>query len=212
MILSFSWSLPVSAWPSFGSGSGKAHVPAEGRLLVAMPAMKDPHFKNAVILLVRHNASGAIGLIINRRTRLTLASEFENMVSEPLGEDSLFWGGPVAMNRRVMLVERERDEGIDKPQQSLLERLYFANSLQQFQAVLKQDQPLQRFRVYAGYAGWGANQLEHEIIRGDWIVIPGSVDLVLQSDTESIWPQLIHYRHGLMAATGPTALVLAQRP
>lgn len=213
LMLPLSWSQSVSAWPSYDRDSGingglsGTHAPGVGKLLVAMPSLKDPHFNNAVVLLVRYSAKGAVGLIINRPTRLTLATEFEALVSKSLEGDALFWGGPVGMNRRVMLVERGTDETDAKPQKPLMERLYFANSLQQFQDLLSQDQPQQRFRIYAGYAGWGASQLEHEILRGDWIVMPGNVDLIMQSDTESIWPQLINYRHGQMASlTQPAGL------
>lgn len=213
LALSSLWSQPVSAWPSYDKGYGFSgtHAPAVGKLLVAMPSLKTPQFSNTVVLLVRYSAKGAVGLIINRPTKITLASEFEELVSEPHAGDTLFWGGPVGMNRRVMLVERGQDEGPDTgtPHRTLMDRLYVVNNWPQFQHMLQQDQPRQRFRIYVGYAGWGASQLEHEIIRGDWIVMPGNADLVLQSDTQSIWPQLISYRRGKMAAISPAAASVA---
>jgi putative transcriptional regulator len=199
LIFCLCWALQIQAWPSLKDGS-RTHVPAVGKLLVAMPKLQDPRFRRTVILLIRSSPRGVVGLIVNRPTRLTLQTEFEEWVSEPRSGDPLYWGGPVAMNRRVMLVEQSLDDRYSQQQEPLLEQLYLAHNMRQFEQVLKQPKPQQRFRIYAGYAGWGARQLEREIARGDWLVLSGSADLVLQTDTEAIWPQLINYRHDQMAA------------
>lgn len=192
------WQVPVSAWPFLKDPSG-VHAPEVGKLLVAMPDLNHPHFKAAVILLLHYSQQGAAGLILNRPTRLTLAAEFEDQVSERLGKETLYWGGPQAMDRRVMLLESFDDETA-RPLEQVLDSIYLANELSEFRRLLKQESPVHRLRVFAGYTGWGPSQLEQEIIRGDWLVLPGRAELVMPRETESIWPQLMHYRHGLMAA------------
>ncbi len=201
IVLSFClvWTTASQAWPSL-RGATYAHALAVGKLLVAMPQVQDPRFRRSVILLVHSGPKGAVGLVINRPTRLTLHAEYEDRVGEPHGSDLLHWGGPLAMNRRMMLVEQGRDEPYSQPRAPLLEQLYLAHDLRQFEQVLKHPKPQQRFRVYVGYTGWGARQLQHEIARGDWLVVSGSSDLVMQADTEAIWPQLINYRHDQMAS------------
>ena len=200
LILCMLLSQGLWAWPQLRGlqESPAAHRPAVGKMLVAMPTLKDPHFRASVVLLIRYGKEGAVGLVINRPTQLDLQAEFQGLVGEKPGRETLYWGGPVAMDRRVMLVEHTVPLEDDNHER-VLQSLYLANDPQQFEYMLKQNEPLQRFRVYAGYAGWRPLQLEREIIRGDWVVVPGDVTLVLQQDSESIWPQLINYRHGQMA-------------
>ncbi|MEH6472172.1 MAG: YqgE/AlgH family protein [Halopseudomonas sp.] len=203
VILCLVWLLPVYGW-SFLKDKSATHAPAVGKLLVAMPGLNSPHFASTVILLVRYSAEGAVGLIINRPTRLTLANEFQGQVGEQQGRESLYWGGPMAMDRRVMLLEYLGNDQQREQLEPVFESIYLANSRLQFQQLLKQEQPEHRFRVFAGYAGWGASQLEREIVRGDWLVLPGNAELVMQQDAESIWPQLMSYQHGQMAANSLT--------
>tara|TARA_R110002095_G_scaffold137947_3_gene119549 strand:- start:2969 stop:3706 length:738 start_codon:yes stop_codon:yes gene_type:complete len=219
-----SWLLPAHGWSFFKDRSG-THVPAVGKLLVAMPSLTSPHFGGTVILLVRYSRGGALGLIINRPTRITLAAEYSNQINERHGDEALFWGGPVAMHRRVMLVENpaldkklaEQEGAVERLLEPVLEQnlggLYLINNRALFQRLLLDDQLHSRMRVFAGYSGWGPSQLEREIIRGDWLVLPGGVELVMQSDPESIWSQLIHQQRGQMVIykPNPTSTQPAQR-
>jgi len=189
---------PVQAWPFLQDKSG-THIPAMGKLLVAMPSLNSPHFSATVILLLSYSKAGATGLIINRPTQLTLAAEFADQVSEHQASEKLFWGGPVEMNRRVMLVESAEHEDTSALD-PVIDSIYLANDRTEFSRLLKQDAPDNRLRVFAGYAGWGPKQLEREIVRGDWLVVPGDAEMVLRAQTDSIWPQLINYKHGRMAA------------
>ncbi|RDE22727.1 YqgE/AlgH family protein [Motiliproteus coralliicola] len=169
-----------------------------GRLLVAMPQQKDPRFKQAVVLLLQYNRNGAVGVIINRPTRLTLGTEFEGRVADAKADQKLFWGGPVSMDQRVMLFEEPTDETDESSPGVLLQQLRVALSGGQFQQLLEQALP-QRFRIYAGYTGWAPRQLELEIIHGQWLILPGDPELLFQADTQTIWNQLMSYHNGRLA-------------
>ncbi|MEH6826391.1 MAG: YqgE/AlgH family protein [Motiliproteus sp.] len=192
------WLLPVHAWSFLNDRSG-THVPAVGKLLVAMPGLDSPRFSATVILLLRYSPAGAAGLIINRPTRITLAAEFEGQISESQSREALFWGGPVEMDKRLMLVEKSAGVESSETLVPVLETLYLTNDLSQLQQP--QDQRSPRFRIFAGYAGWTRSQLEREIENGDWLVLPGTVERVLQADTRAIWPQLIYPQRGRIAAS-----------
>ncbi|WP_421865574.1 YqgE/AlgH family protein [Motiliproteus sp.] len=197
----------VHAWPylhPFAKQEPKAEQAPQkflkpGRLLVAMPQQQDPRFKQAVVMLLQYNRNGAVGVIINRPTRLTLGVEFEGRVAETKADQKLFWGGPVSMDQRVMLFEQPTDPADDSTPGVLLQQLRVALSGGQFQQLLEQALP-QRFRIYAGYTGWAPRQLELEIIHGQWLILPGDPELLFQTDTQSIWNQLMSYHNGRLAA------------
>lgn len=201
------WSSSAYAWPHLNPSTKQDSTISKqllkpGRLLVAMPNQQDPRFKQAVVLLLQYNRNGAVGVIINRPTRLTLGSEFEGQVADAKADQKLFWGGPVSMDQRVMLFEEQLDVADDSTPGVLLQQLRVALSGGQFQQLLEQALP-QRFRIYAGYTGWAPRQLELEIIHGQWLILPGDPELLFQTDTQSIWNQLMSYHNGRLAAIEP---------
>ena len=207
LLTGLSLTTTAHGWPQWQpgkdrSGAEQIETLAPGKLLVAMPQQRDPHFRGTVVLLLRYNRHGAIGLIINRPTKLTLESEFEGQVDKSSAQHRLYWGGPVAMNHRLMLFEQQQpDDSLAGGRGPLLEQLYLAHTRGKFRALLRQrsDAEPQRFRIYAGYSGWGPRQLELEVIHGQWLVLPGDTELVLESDSESIWDRLMRYHDGRMA-------------
>jgi len=158
---------------------------AKGKFLVAGTELLDPNFAETVVLLVDYNSEGALGVIINRPTD-TLASE----VLPDLGTlserpDRIWLGGPVAQWQLVMLARSEGDlaEG-----RLVMGDLYFSSSRSDLESVVS-DQGT--FRLYAGYAGWSAGQLDQEIERGGWRVLPAEISMVFDKAPLDLWRELI---------------------
>lgn len=156
-----------------------------GSFLVASRSLRDPNFDRTVILMVNHNENGALGLILNRPTEVKL----NDMVTgvEPLRErrETVWVGGPVG-HWQVLLLARSTDriEGADR----ILSDVYFTASREVLETLISNET---EFRAYAGYAGWGAGQLEGEIDRGSWHVLPGESDMVFDPAPLDLWSELI---------------------
>lgn len=142
---------------------------AAGVLLVAQPEMDDPNFADTVVLVLDVDDEGALGVVLNQPSPLMVATVFEqwrDLVDEP---EVLFRGGPVGTDGALALVLL-RDAG-NAP--------FGVRPVLGPLGVLDLDSPVETveervvgLRIFAGYAGWGAGQLESEIEAGAWYVVP----------------------------------------
>lgn len=167
----------------------------QGVFLVAKPHLSDPNFIHSVILLVTYGKDGATGLVINKPAFIQL----RHLVPEVKGLKGaaipLFKGGPVSFNDISILFTS------DKPEEDALqvtEGLYFSAKKEVILARLHNKPLDSRLRVYAGYAGWAPGQLEHEIMRGDWITIKADVRKIFAEEPARIWPSIFTIREDMM--------------
>ena len=170
---------------AFGVGGAFAAEPAKGTFLVASRQVADSNFFQTVVLLATYSEEGAMGLIVNRPTPLELAKMLPHIEGMAERTDLAHFGGPVEKNKMVLLIRgsqqfEEAEAVLPDVQMSasgeLLERLIAEGAV---------------FRAYAGYAGWGPGQLEAEIDRGDWTVVPATSAAVFSDEPESLWDLLI---------------------
>jgi putative transcriptional regulator len=145
--------------------------------LIAMPSMADPTFAGSVIYVCQHNENGAMGLIINRPTDLSLQTLFERIDLKleiaPLSQAPVFYGGPVQTERGFVLHEAL---GIDEEEMysssiQVTDRIRLTTSRDVLQAISAGMGP-QRVLIALGYAGWGGGQLEQEIAANGWLTVP----------------------------------------
>jgi putative transcriptional regulator len=135
----------------------------KGRLLLAAPTLQDPNFARSVILIGAHSEDGAMGVVLNRPSSVTVA-EAVPQLGEAVGDDEpVYVGGPVQQSSIVVLAEF-----LDASQAGLLvlDTIGFPASDADLHDLVGTTL---RGRVFAGYAGWSAQQLEAEIDDGDWI-------------------------------------------
>lgn len=142
--------------------------PAAGMLLVAAPALRDPNFAESVILLFEADSDGAFGVVINRPSGIPVSDVLETWgqrVNEP---EVLFQGGPVESNAAVAVARLPLGE---EPVGT--RRISGEIGLVDLDTPSELIAPeIIDLRIFAGYAGWGAGQLEAEIGEGDWYVVP----------------------------------------
>lgn len=140
------------------------------QLLVAMPGMVGGSLANTVIYICEHNAEGALGVVINRPTDLTLGDLLQRIDLEPSLEiglrqdDAVHFGGPVQTDRGFVLHSPIGDYGAS----ITLGEVALTTSRDVLQAVAAGGGPKQLL-VTLGYAGWGAGQLEEEMAQGAWL-------------------------------------------
>jgi putative transcriptional regulator len=156
-------------------------------LLVAGTQIRDPRFMESVILLLSAGPGGAMGLIINKPTATKVSSGFGGTGSMSRGGDPLFYGGPVGGHGLLMLRRADRAPA---DWVAVVHGVFVTNSRMAMMDALMAARMAEEVRVYAGYAGWGAGQLEREIERGDWYLLPADAALIFRRDMTKLWPEL----------------------
>lgn len=163
--------------------------PSKGKFLVASRQLLDPNFSKTVILLIEYHRQGAMGVIINRPTELKLSKVLPDVDGLQQRPDTIYLGGPVAKNQLLLLI---RTASPPEGSHHVFNDIYVSSSQTVIQRMLEDPNSGDRFRVYAGYAGWAPGQLDHEISRGGWHVLQGDVETVFDKSAPEIWPALIH--------------------
>jgi putative transcriptional regulator len=140
--------------------------------LVAMPGMLDPTFAGSVVYVCEHSDKGALGLVVNRPTDLTVETLFEriDLVLEiaPIGRQPVYFGGPVQTERGFVLHEAVEAEYTSSVQ--VTDALRLTTSKDVLEAVSTGAGP-RKMLITLGYAGWGEGQLEDEIAANGWLTV-----------------------------------------
>jgi putative transcriptional regulator len=156
-----------------------------GQLLLASPSLRDPNFERRVVLIGVHSADGAMGIVLNRPSDVTVgeaAPQLEEAVSD---SERVYVGGPVQPSSIVFLAEF-----LDPTPAGLLVlgRIGFPTPEAEIGEL---SQATERARVFAGFAGWGEGQLEAEIAQGDWIAQAALPDDVFTEVPERLWSDVL---------------------
>ncbi|MFQ5543139.1 MAG: YqgE/AlgH family protein [Nitrospiria bacterium] len=158
---------------------------SKGKLLVAMPKLEDPNFRQTVILVCEYGPQGALGVVLNRPTELAasmLIDGFQGIV----GAERVYAGGPVARNGMLILC---RGDGMGDGH-NIFDGVFVPRDLEK----LKSTEPLSHYeevRCYLGYAGWSPGQLEAELSEGAWKVLPSDSTLIFDAEPTVLWSQMM---------------------
>jgi putative transcriptional regulator len=150
-------------------------------LLVAKPGMADPNFRETVVLVTQAPDGSTVGVILNRPT-----GRKHETSGEPLHE-----GGPVMREVLVALFRAEREPPAAFP---VLPGVYLSMHPDNTQG------PARDRRLFAGFAGWAQGQLQDELARNAWYVVPANMDLLFRNDNRSLWRELVDKARGRVAA------------
>ena len=165
-----------------------------GQLLVASPEIGDPRFAHAVILVLRHRLSGAVGIVINRpieeRTFASLLQAIGDDATDVEGRVLLFAGGPVESQIGFVLhsTDYHRDETLDVAAQ-----VGVTSNREIIRDIAHKRGP-EKALVAFGYAGWGPGQLESEMAQNSWFVAPADPKLVFDDDRAKVWEDAMAHR------------------
>jgi len=173
--------------------NGPAHVSLAGQLLIATPDMRDPRFDHAVILVVRHDREGALGVIINMPAGERPISELLAAVGEKTNEAGtvpVYLGGPVEPDMGLVL------HSADYHAEGTIEvdgRVAMTVNAQILRDIAAKKGP-QKSLIAFGYAGWGAGQLENEMAHNVWYIAPEDPKLVFDEDRAKVWERAVARR------------------
>ncbi|MGH9892099.1 MAG: YqgE/AlgH family protein [bacterium] len=167
-----------------------------GQLLVAAPLLRDPNFYRTVVLILRHDEDGAMGVVLNRPSAERAAGYLPEWEEQLEPEATVFVGGPV---QPEVAIGFSRPSLLSKPDTGLVD---LANPSQSYD-----NGPI---RVFAGYAGWGPEQLEAELDESAWIVLPPDWGDLFTDEPKGLWSRVLARQGGRLAmlATFPPDLSL----
>jgi len=165
-----------------------------GQLLVATDEMGDPRFVQTVILMVRHDATGAIGLVVNRPIgEVPIAKLLEGVGLDGTGvrgDVRLHYGGPV--ERRQVLTIHTTDFAIEGTLRVPGGTAVTGNP-EILRAIGRGKGP-KRHLVVLGYAGWAPGQLEGEMKAGGWVAVPADAAIVFDDKYDTKWERAMARR------------------
>lgn len=159
-----------------------------GQYLIATPAMGDPRFQKTVIFLCAHDASGAMGLIVNRSKMDLVISDLLDHVGVEgdvkVADTPVLEGGPVDIDRGFVL--HSSDWFRDDQTMKISDDLGLSTTKDALEALVGENAP-DKAMLAIGYAGWGPGQLETEIADNVWLVAGGDDAIVFDTDMDAKW-------------------------
>lgn len=166
-----------------------------GRLLVATPGLGDPNFRRTVVLLLRHDDDGALGVVLNRPVPVSTGDALPAWADAVTPPATLFQGGPVGLDGALGVVTLVPGGG-----GVVVDRLAGPFGLVDLDADPADGLPgVTGVRVFVGYAGWSADQLEAEVAAGDWYVLDARPGDVTTPEPDLLWRRVLRRQGGTLA-------------
>ncbi len=172
-----------------------------GQLLAATPMLGDANFRRTIVLVVEDDPDeGTLGVVLNRPSEIPVQQVLEPWTDLVTGPSVLFRGGPVAPDSALALAMPLGDE------EPIGWRSLAGSKLMSRIGLVDLGAPpellangIASLRVFAGYAGWGAGQLEAEIEVGAWLVLDGLPEDAFAADPDRLYPSVLRRQGGEMA-------------
>jgi putative transcriptional regulator len=161
-----------------------------GKLVIAAPALIDPNFARTVVLIVDHDEHGAMGIVLNRVADADLAEAVPDLADVPEVDELLFVGGPVQESNVLLLADFP---DVDKAAPLVTGSIGMVGADTELEELAD---TVSRARAFAGYAGWGAGQLEAELEEEAWITadpLPGDL---LTDEPDDLWSATLNRKGG----------------
>jgi putative transcriptional regulator len=164
-----------------------------GRLLIASPALVDPNFARTVVLITEHGPEGAMGVVLNRPSEIDVGDVAPELAAVVVEGEPVFIGGPVQPQALVVLAEFSDSRAAAW---IIAEDVGFVAAETEYGEL---PDVVRRGRVYAGYSGWEADQLEGEIAEEAWIVEPPMPAELFPDDPLALWQDVLARKGGQFA-------------
>lgn len=160
-----------------------------GTLLISNGGLFDPNFRHTVVLICEHSPEGALGLVLNRPTEVVVADAIPPFAAVVSPGATVFIGGPVQPQAALMLAD------LNDP---ALAGITVVGSIGLLSGEVEDAAVagIRRARVFAGYSGWGAGQLEAELARDDWILEPAVPDDIFTEHPDRLWADALARKGG----------------
>jgi len=175
--------------------------PGAGILLIADPFLKDPNFLRTVVFLCEHNAEGSFGYVLNRQYENTLDQFIPGLDDHKL---PVYFGGPVQLDS-IHFLHQYPD--LIPGGQEVMKGIYWGGNFDALVDCIKSPSfDPDKVRLFIGYSGWEAGQLEEEMKEKTWLTVKATNKLIFQKNYETIWKDSLKHLGGdyEMMANFPT--------
>ncbi|HSE08748.1 MAG TPA: YqgE/AlgH family protein [Nocardioidaceae bacterium] len=170
-----------------------------GQLLIATPLLVDPNFERTVVLVLDHDDTGSLGVVLNRPSPVPVGDvlqDWQALVAEP---GVLFHGGPVATDSALAVASIPNGQAPESDPVGF-RRLFGETGIIDLDTPTELlDHAISRMRIFAGYAGWGVGQLEAEVEEGSWYVVPAEGGDVFGASPDGLWSRVLRRQPGELA-------------
>jgi putative transcriptional regulator len=163
----------------------------QGMFLLDSGQLGGSFFQRSVVLVCRHDAAGAFGLILNRNTGNHVGEMIVADLPETLKKSPLFLGGPVQPTALSFLHTDEYIADAD-----VMPNLSLGHSLDELVEIGESFSPTKKVKLFAGYAGWSPGQLESELKSRAWLTFPASIEMVFETPADKLWPEILRKKGG----------------
>ncbi|BDA80582.1 transcriptional regulator [Leptospira kobayashii] len=164
-----------------------------GKILISNSSVIQDYFHKSIILMVDHDKDGAFGLTLNKPTNQTMESLIKNLPDTEHSNKRIYSGGPVD-NMFVTIVHNQKNS--NDPGVEIIPGIYMARSFDTMVEILQSKTT--NFRVFQGYAGWAAGQLENEFEKLSWVVNEITEEQIFREDeSEEIWKDALRSKGGI---------------
>ena len=161
----------------------------KGQLLLDGGKLRGSFFHRTVVLICQHDPDGAFGLVLNRSSGNQVGDVIVADMHDNLKNQPLYLGGPVQPSALSYL---HTDQFL--PNANVLANLNLGHSLDDLVEIGQSFSATQQVRVFVGYAGWSAGQLDDEIKRDAWLAHPASVDLIFRAKPDELWQMILRQK------------------
>lgn len=168
-------------------------------VLVAAPALRDPDYRQAVVVAVPIEGNRHLGVIVNRPTRRTLSSLFPEHEPSKKVVEPVYFGGPMSRGAVVAVVKTEKDFG--RGSISLTKEMLLAMTVNIVDKVIEETP--NNARYYVGYIVWRPGELRLEIDRKLWHVVNADTQIIFRKETNGLWEEMMRLARAVTAQAGP---------
>lgn len=172
----------------------------KGQLMLDSGLLNGSFFHRTVVLICQHDSAGAFGLVLNRATNNKLGDMIVEDLPDSLRDVAMHIGGPV---QPTALSYLHTDSFV--PEANVIANLSLGHSLESLVEIGESFSSSHQIKIFTGYAGWGAGQLEDEMRRRAWISHSAAIELVFAPEPENLWRRILREKGGLYG-------LLAQSP
>ena len=162
-----------------------------GKLLVAAPSLSDPNFRQTVLLMLEHSGEGALGVVLNRPSELTVSSAIGDWAAAVSKPRVVFVGGPVSQSSVIALASVVLDDA-DENWSQVLGRIGTVDLERDPEEIGGLDE----VRIFAGYAAWAPGQLEAELAEDAWFVLEVDGSDPFSEDPQELWWRVFARQQG----------------
>lgn len=176
----------------------------KGKILISTPDISGDIFSRSVVLIIEHNENGAFGLILNKKNN-QMSGKFKSLFDFPI---EVYDGGPVENDKVLFIVKGKK---VTEIYSEITDEFYLTEDIENIMsAILSNELKIEDIKIFSGYSGWTAQQLDNEVLKKLWTVVDiYNLDYTLPND-QTLWKSIMQNLGGeyLLWANSPEDISL----